>query len=152
MLNVIMGRPEGEIYETARYFNALFEEEWMEHEIIKDIIKDVDESDMISNKLIQNDIWGTLSPKDLSSDTKTLILMLNFPDKIFNGSQCGDNWNKWLVKIGDMISPTIAVHHIHKFPDDMKFNIRILNDNSVVHNDKEYFNKYLEIVYGRKEE
>lgn len=152
MLNIIMGRPEGEIYETARYFNALFEEEWMEHEIIKDIIKDVDESDMISNKLIQNDIWGTLSPKDLSSDTKTLILMLNFPDKIFNGSQCGGNCNKWLVKIGDMVSPTIAVHHIHKFPDDMKFNIRILNDNSVVHNDKEYFNKYLEIVYGRKEE
>lgn len=55
MLNVIIGRPEGEIYETARYFDALFEEEWMEHEIVKDIIKDIDESDMISSRLIQND-------------------------------------------------------------------------------------------------
>lgn len=150
MLNVIIGRPEGEIYETARYFDALFEEEWMDHPIVKEIIKDVDESEMISSRLIQNDDWGAFSPKDLSGGTKTLILMLNFPDKIFNGSQCGDNCTKWLLKVGDMVSPAIAVHHRHKFPKDMEFNIKILNDDSIVHNDEEYFDKYVEIEYGEE--
>lgn len=58
MLQILIGRPEEEIYETARYFNALFEEEWMEHQIIKDIIKYVDESEMISPRLIYNETWG----------------------------------------------------------------------------------------------
>lgn len=150
MLQILIGRPEEEIYETARYFNALFEEEWMEHQIIKDIIKYVDESEMISPRLIYNETWGSFSPKDLSGGTKTLILMLNFPNKIFNGSQCGDNCNKWMLEVGKMVSPTIAVHHRHIFPEDWNFNIRILNDNSIVHNNKEYYNKYLEIVYGKK--
>lgn len=66
MLNVIIGRSEGEVYETTRYFDALFEEEWMNHDIIKDIIKDIDKSEMVSSRLIQNDTYGSFSPKDLS--------------------------------------------------------------------------------------
>lgn len=151
MLNVIIGRPEGEVYETARYFDALFEEEWMNHDIIKYIIKDIDESEMVSSRLIQNDTYGSFSPKDLSGGTKTLILMLNFPDIIFNGSQCGDNCCKWMIEVGKLVSPTIAVHHIHKFPKDAEFEIRILNDNSIVRNNEEYFEKFLEVEYGNKQ-
>lgn len=145
MLNVIIGRPEGEVYETARYFDALFEEEWMNHDIIKDIIKDIDKSEMVSSRLIQNDTYGSFFPKDLSDGTKTLILMLNFPDMIFNGSQCGDNCCKWMIKVGELVSPIIAVHHIHKFSKDAEFEIRILNDNSIVRNSEEYFEKFLEV-------
>lgn len=151
MLNVIIGRPEGELYETARYFDALFEEEWMNHDIIKDIIKDIDKSEMVSSRLIQNDTYGSFSPKDLSGGTKTLILMLNFPDMIFNGSQCGDNCCEWMIKVGELVSPTIAVHHRHNFPENKEFEIRILNDNSIVRNDDEYFKKFIEVEYSKKQ-
>lgn len=79
MLNIIIGRPEGEVYETARYFDALFEEEWMNHDIIKDIVKDIDESEMVSSRLIQNDTYGSFSPKRFIGRNKDINTHVKFP-------------------------------------------------------------------------
>ena len=35
---------------------------------------------------------------------KTLLLIYNQPEKIFNASTCGDNCAKWILKIADKVS------------------------------------------------
>ena len=43
---------------------------------------------------------GQIPPERLSGGVKTLLLILNEPDRIFNASTCGDNCAKWIVEIG----------------------------------------------------
>ena len=60
--------------------------------------------------------------------------MKNRPDLVFNASTCGNNCAKYLLKIGKMQDVTINLHHIMDF-GKRKFEILVLNNNKVVHND-----------------
>lgn len=59
------------------------------------MIKDVDDSDVLSGECIKSPVLGQIPPECLSGGVKTLLLMLNEPDKIFNAFVCGDNCEKW---------------------------------------------------------
>lgn len=59
------------------------------------MIKDVDDSDVLSRECIKSPVLGQIPPERLSGGVKTLLLMLNEPDKIFNAFVCGDNCEKW---------------------------------------------------------
>ncbi len=75
---------------------------------------------------------GIIPPTSLSGGVKTLILINEMPDKVFNASNCGDNSAHWLLKIGEEEDVTINLRHIMNFPDD-KFDIRVANTDEVVH-------------------
>lgn len=55
------------------------------------MIKDVDDSDVLSGECIKSPVLGQIPPERLSGGVKTLLLMLNEPDKIFNASVCADS-------------------------------------------------------------
>ena len=67
---------------------------------------------------------------------KTLILIENKPDKVFNATNCGDNCAKWLLKIAENKDVTINLRYLMDFGKD-RFDIRILNTNQIVHSMKE---------------
>ena len=48
MLTIIYGDVENSIYNTNVYFKNTYEPEWIESELAKKIIKDVDDSDVLS--------------------------------------------------------------------------------------------------------
>lgn len=76
---------------------------------------------------------GIIPPTSLSGGVKTLILIDNLPDIVFNASNCGDNCAHWLLKIGQEKDVTINLRHIMEFGDD-KFEIYVINTDSVVTN------------------
>ena len=63
------------------------------------MIKDVDSSTVLGSGAIDSPIMGIISPERLSGGVKTLILIDNVPDKVFNASNCGDNCATWLLKL-----------------------------------------------------
>ena len=118
------------------YKNA-YEAEWFESDPARKIVKDIDNSDVLSGECINSPVLGQIPPERLSGGVKTLLLMLNEPDKIFNASTCGDNCAKWILEIGKQKDLTINLRHMMGFGKDTEFEIRIQNAGEVVHSMKE---------------
>ena len=81
----------------------------MESDLAKKMIKDIDDSDVLSGECIMSPVLGQIPLERLSGAVKTLLLILNEPDRIFNASTCGDNCAKWIFEIGKQkISQSIS--------------------------------------------
>lgn len=146
MLTIIYGDVENSIYNTNVYFKNTYEPEWIESELAKKMIKDVDNSDVLSGECINSPVLGQIPPERLSGGVKTLLLMLNEPDKIFNASTCGDNCAKWILEIGKQQDLTINLRHMMSFEHGTEFEIRIANGGEIVHSMRELIpvaSKYL---------
>ena len=137
MLTIIYGDAKNSIYNTNIYFKNTYDAEWIESDLAKKIIKDVDDSEVLGGECIQSPILGQIPPERLSGGVKTLLLILNNPDKVFNASTCGDNCAKWILKISRMKNLTINLRHIMDFGIDSCFNIKVQNGGEVVHSMKE---------------
>ena len=146
MLTIIYGNVENSIYNTSVYFKNTYEPEWIESELAKKMIKDVDDSDVLSGECINSPVLGQIPPERLSGGVKTLLLMLNEPDKIFNASTCGDNCAKWILEIGKRKDLTINLRHMMSFGHETEFEIKIANGGEIVHSMRELIpvaSKYL---------
>ena len=100
------------------------------------LILDIDKSTVVSENVLENPMFGGISSRELSTTSKTAILVKNLPQYIFNGSRMGDNAAKWLLKAGETQDLTIRLGYLMKFPEP--FQIRIVNTNSIVTTWKEY--------------
>ena len=52
MLNIYYGDMEEAVYNTAVYFKNTYEDNWITEPIVRDIIKDVDKSEVVSGECI----------------------------------------------------------------------------------------------------
>ena len=146
MLTIVYGDAENSIYNTSVYFKNSYESEWFDSELAKEIVRDVDHSDVLSGECIQSPVLGQIPPERLSGGVKTLLLMLNEPDKIFNASACGDNCAKWLLEIGKIKDITINLRHMMDFGKNTAFEIKVKNGGELVHSMRELLpiaSKYL---------
>lgn len=128
---------EESIYNTSVYFKNTYEEEWLETDLAKAMIKDVDDSEVLSGACINSPVLGQIAPERLSGGVKTLLLMLNEPEQIFNASTCGDNCAKWILEIGKRMDLTINLRHMMDFGQNERFDIRIANGGEIVHSMRE---------------
>lgn len=136
MLNIWFGDMDSNpnyVYNTSNYFNFNYEGAWITSNFGREVIKDIDRSDVISDKIIDSPVLGPISPVSIAGGTKTLILM-RFDDTgaIFNASTCGDNCSKWIQKIAEEKDLTIRLGHYMKFIDPFK--AKVLNTGEVVTN------------------
>ena len=146
MLTIIYGDAPQSVYNTNVFFKNTYEPEWFETDIAKKMIRDVDDSDVLSGECINSPVLGQIPPERLSGGVKTLLLILNEPDRVFNASTCGDNCAKWLLEIGQQKDVTVNLRHMMSFGKDTKFDIRIANGGEIVHSMKELIpvaSKYL---------
>ena len=137
MLTVIYGDVSSSIYNTSVYFKNTYEPEWLESDLARAIIRDIDSSEVLSGEWISSPVLGQIPPERLSGGTKTLLLMLNEPEKIFNASTCGDNCAKWILEIGRQKDITINLRHVMGFGKDTEFEIKVQNGGEIVHSMKE---------------
>lgn len=146
MLTIIYGDESNCVYNTNVYFKNTYEPEWFETELAKQIVREVDDSEVLSSECIQSPVLGQIPPERLSGGVKTLLLILNGPEKIFNASTCGDNCAKWILEIGKREDVTINLRHMMDFGKDTVFEIKIKNGGEIVHSMKELIpiaSKYL---------
>lgn len=118
------------VWDTDLYFNNTFEPEWLEDDLVKEMIQDVDKSTVLSPYCIQSPILGQIAPEHLSGGVKGLILMLKDPDIIVNASRCGDNCSKWILKIAEQKDLHIILAHYMIFMDqDITFPMKGIIEN-----------------------
>ena len=137
MLNVFFGDMPEAVYNTAVFFKNDYEDEWIIDPFVKEMIRDVDRSEVLDSGVIDSPVLGKIPTLSLSGSVKTLILVLFEPKKIFNASTCGDDCAKWLLKISEEEDRTVNLRHIMDF-GTKSFEINILNENVVVHSMREF--------------
>ncbi|MDY3143776.1 MAG: DUF4869 domain-containing protein [Succinivibrionaceae bacterium] len=146
MLHVWLGDRTGEVYNPSGYFINQYDDEWITATLSREMIKDVDQSEVISERIIDSPVLGPITPRELSGGVQTLMLMAyDDSGKVFNASACGDNCAKWILKIAEKKELTVTLHHIMDFGSG-PFNIEIMNTKTVVHNRKEYVDIAVDFV------
>lgn len=136
MLNIFYGDMPEAVYNTSVYFKNVYEESWITAPLAREMILDIDKSEVLGGAVIDSPVMGKIPPVSLSGGVKTLLLMANEPDKIFNASTCGDNCARWILRLAENRDLTINLRHIMDFGEN-EFEIRIINTNQLVHNMKE---------------
>ncbi|MCR1842912.1 DUF4869 domain-containing protein [Murimonas intestini] len=136
MLNICYGDMPDAIFNTSVYFKNVYEDNWITDAQAKEMILDIDKSEVLDSGVIDSPVLGKIPATNLSGGVKTLILIKNEPYKVFNASACGDNCAKWILKIAEQQDITINLRHLMDFGKGV-FSIRILNTNQIVHSMKE---------------
>lgn len=143
MLKILYGELESDnyIFNPDAFFNNTYEDEWITDELSIQMIRDIDGSEVIGPRVIDSPFLGSIPTERLSGGVKTLILMNNDSEHIFNASACGDNCAKWILKIADRLETegidlTIRLGYLMDFGNEI-FDIEIVNLNRVVHNRKD---------------
>ncbi len=131
MLQIYFGDMPEAIYNTAVYFLNVYEDEWITDEFAREIIKKIDKSEVLDSQAIKSPVLGIISPERLSCGTKTLLLIKNEPDHVFNASTCGDNCAKYILKLAKDRDITINLRRLMDFGNG-KFQAKILNDGTMV--------------------
>ena len=81
MLSIIFNRGSKDIENTNyvfspdTWFKYNYEEEWFEDELVKEMVRDVDDSTVISAYSIDSPVLGIIAPERLSGGVKALIIM-----------------------------------------------------------------------------
>ena len=133
MLSVYYGDMPEAIYNPALFFKNSYSDDWITDELSKEMIRDVDKSEVIGPRIIDSPVLGGITPRELSGGVKTLICIYKRPDRVFNASACGDNCAKWLLEIGKRQDVTINLRHLMDF-GEKEFSIKVLNTDQMVHN------------------
>ena len=131
MLNIYFGNMPDAIYNTEVFFQNVYDDEWITDDFAREVIKKVDKSEVLDSQAIKSPVLGIIAPERLSGGTKTLLLMKNMPQMVFNASTCGDNCARFILKLAKDNDITINLRHIMNF-GKTKFTAKILNDGAVV--------------------
>jgi hypothetical protein len=134
MLHIYYGDLDDEkyIFNPDVFFNNSYEDEWITEPLSKQMIKDVDRSEVVGARLIDSPFLGSIPTERLSGGVKTLILMDHDPAHIFNASFCGDNCSRWILEIARSKELTIRLGHLMNFGAE-HFDIEIVNLHTIVH-------------------
>ena len=128
--------------DAPAYFDNVYEDEWLEDDLVKEMIRDVDHSEVLTPHIIESPVLGAITPRELSGGVKVLILMLKDDSFIYNMSNCGNNCAKWVLKIAEKKDLTVFLRHIMRFEGE--FEIQSMNTGRIVHNRSEYVRGLLE--------
>lgn len=118
MLTVHTGISDDTIDYIDSYFKNNYEDEWLDDELVKEMVLDIDNSVIESPYKISSPVLGDITPLDLSTGVKALILMYKEPENEFWATACGDNCAKWIKKFGDEMDITISLEHFMDFGDN----------------------------------
>ena len=142
MLNIFFGNYDGDNYidNPDLYFDNTYEDEWLENERSKEMVKDVDRSELVGPNLVISPFLGSIPVNRLSGGVKTLIQTANDSKHVYNASACGDNCAKWLLKLGSEKDVTVRLGHIMHF-DGEPFELRIMNNGEIVRSQSELAEK-----------
>lgn len=102
LLHVFYGDMPEAIFNTAVFFKNSYDDAWIVDDFSRQMIKDVDKSEVMGTGVIDSPVLGKIAPERLSGGVKTLMLVKFMPDMVFNASTCGNNCAKWLLKIAEM--------------------------------------------------
>lgn len=118
MLYISFCESEDTVRAIDSYFDFNYLDDWFEDEFVRDMIKDIDKSDVISANCIQSPVLGQIPPTKLSGGVKALILLYKQPELEIYATSCGDNCAKWILEISKVQDIHIVLKHLMHFNCD----------------------------------
>ena len=141
MLNILFREDEREIRYTDSYFNNNYQDEWFEDDLVKQIIKDIDLSDVLNAQIVISPVLGAIPVTQISGGAKAVILMLKKSELLIHGNSCGDNCAEWISRIGKMQDIYVHLTYPMRFPDDVE--LTVIDTGVTCTSYKEYVEEYL---------
>ena len=141
MLNILFREDEREIRYTDSYFNNNYQDEWFEDDLVKQIIKDIDLSDVLNAQIVISPVLGAIPVTQISGGAKAVILMLKKSELLIHGNSCGDNCAEWISRIGKMQDIYVHLTYPMRFPDDVE--LTVIDTGVTCNSYKEYVEEYL---------
>ena len=149
MVKVLFGEDFGEktILDIDSYFNNVYENDWLEDETVKQIVKDIDGSELNGLNVI-SPVLGSISVRDISGGAKALICLLKEenPEGFIDLVVLGENCEKWLAYVFENRDVQVCMTGYHLFFDDYNVSGVCLNDNTEIKNSNDWRDKLFE--YG----
>lgn len=118
------------------WFKYNYKPEWLAEPFVQEMILGVDNSTYIDGLVINSPVLGPIPPERLSGGLKTLIMIYEKPELVFNATSCGENCAPWLLEIGKQKDVTVNLEYLMTFPEP--FEIRIENEDRIVTDPKDY--------------
>ena len=143
MLKVYFGNNEKALRSGDGYFDNWLDDDCLETEFAKEVVREIDKSELISKNLVQSPVIGAVQPKFLSGGAKSLLI-LRFSDVEMNITAFGENCYPYIIKISKEKDITICSNNAFRiFECGDLDSILILNDGSFIHSDDELIQKWL---------
>lgn len=131
------------VYSSKRYFRSAFEPCWLESDLAKEMVKDIDKSTVLSPYCIQSPVLGQIPPERLSGGVKMMLIMLNNTDDVvYCGEMFGDNCNKWMVKISKDKDIKISLTTIKDFRGIEDFEAIVTNSGKRITSHEQFREEY----------
>ena len=144
MLNLYIGDLPDTMSST--YFDMNYKKSWILSDFSRRVIKGIDKSEVLGNKVISSPVLGLIPPMMLSGGTKTLI-MLKFTNFKMKLSGMGDNCFKFLKEVADEKDIIMCTRTYRSLFLDGDFEqIRIINSGQIVTNPLEMLHEYVEVT------
>lgn len=137
MLHIIFGNTENVAY-GPRWFKYNYDVEWFRDPFVQKMIEEVDQTSYVDGYIFNSPVLGPIPPEKLSGGVKTLIMIYEMPEKIFDATSCGANCAGMLLEIGKRKDVTVNLRYFMPMKGLEPFQIEILNERKIVNNAEEY--------------
>lgn len=151
MLNVLLteGTTDKTIDSINSYFDVVYEPEWIDNDFARELIRSVDKSEVVSGRVIESPVLGTISPTWLSGGVKCILcLMFDESDWMFDLTSCGENCAPWIQKVASQKDITAQLGYPMSFDDLEQHPICIVNSGRIVHNMNQFLMEWGKAVYS----
>lgn len=117
MMTVYVNRePEGCIRSAQSFFDFEYEDDWFDDPLVKQIVKDIDNTEVISSNMLISPILGSISCRDISGGAKGLILILKCTDhRAFRSTTFGGNCVNWIIALSRSCDFILYMDHCLEF-------------------------------------
>lgn len=138
VLRIYFGSYDAENYiqNPAGFFDNACEDAWLENAHAKEMVMDIDRTELVNASLVISPALGSIPVSRLSGSVKAMIMIANDQTHVYNASVCGDSCAPWLLRIGVEKDILVRLGHLMHFTGE-PFEIMIENNGERVHTQKE---------------
>lgn len=149
MIKVYFGHRKDTVYNIDVYFDNIYEKEWFDDEFVQSMLLDVDHSKCTGCACIVNQIFGQITPEEISGGVKALIVLYK-TDTVVDLVNCGENCQSWISKIASMKDIEVDMSGVDLTFKNYDISGICLNDNSTIADYKDWILKmvYFFIIIG----
>ena len=146
MLKVYFGEMSDALEYPDFFFDNIFDKGYLLSEFSRNVVSIVDKSEVKDKNVIVSPVMGGISPRDLSTGVKNVLICRYYPDRVvcfsYMGSNCLSPLFGEIVK--NDLDRTVCADILYiPYNYDYEGDILILNTGKVVSNDDEFLEEYL---------
>lgn len=146
MVTVYFGQDKRGVLDPDTYFFGAFYPEWFEDENVKQMVRDIDQSEVQAPYCIMSPVLGQISPHMISGGVKGLMLLMKDPEFYPDTIIFGENCEPWLSYIFEHYDVHVCCSGFDLVFRDLPIHGICENDGSQINNYEDWCNKMQEFV------